>query len=48
VTHEDRRGAYRVLLSEIQRKKQFRRPGDNGNNIIKHLKENRMTVTSLI
>jgi len=44
VTHEDRRGAYRVLKSGLQRKKQIGRPGDNGNIIIKHLKENNMTV----
>ena len=30
---EERRGAYRVLLSELQRKKQLGRAGDNGNNI---------------
>ena len=45
---EDRRGAYRVLLSELQRKKQLARPGDNGDNIKKHLKENGITWTGLI
>jgi hypothetical protein len=49
MTHtEDRRGAYKVLLNELQRKKQLAIPGDNGNNIKKYLKENGMTWTGLI
>jgi hypothetical protein len=45
---EDRRGPYRALLSGLQRKKQFGKPGDNGDNIKKHLKENGITCTRLI
>jgi len=49
MTHtEDRKGTYRVLLSELQRKKQLARPGDNVNNIKKHLKASGMTWTGLI
>jgi hypothetical protein len=49
MTHtEDRICACRVLLSELQRKKQLARPGDNGNTIKKHLKKNGMTWTRLM
>jgi hypothetical protein len=45
---EDRRGIYRVFVSELQRKKQLARPGENVNNIKKHLKANGMKWTGLI
>jgi hypothetical protein len=49
VTHtEERKGACRILMSELQINKQLGRPGDNGNNIKKHVKENGMMWTGLI
>jgi hypothetical protein len=45
---ENRRGAYRVLLSDLQRKKPLGRPRDNGGNIKKHLKKNGIRWTGLI
>ena len=49
MTHtEERKGACRILMSELQINKQLGRPGDNGNNIKKHVKENGMMWTGLI